>query len=252
MKYLSMAAAMFLPMAAIAGESLQATDWDYEQLRGTTRVSTVIDSDAASSDGAHVGEVEDVILGPDGDAEFIVIAVDDGLLDRPQEEVPATRRNGRIDEDTFVEVAWTGRTDDGTVHLDITKEAFVEKADARQARRLARRLAIRAPDEGGLFAARDDAEKGGASEGKLNVSELLGMQVNLADEESFGEVDDVLVDTRGEVAGIVVSRGLLGSARAVPFEMNFVNREEKAVELEFSSQDVERLGEFNDAWLEST
>lgn len=83
---------------------------------------------------------------------------------------------------------------------------------------------------------------------EIRVSDIMGMDVHLSDEESFGSVDDVMLsEDNSEIVAIVVNNweGLSRERRALPLEGAQFNVEDDAVSFEYSSAEVQQLPEFN-------
>lgn len=86
-----------------------------------------------------------------------------------------------------------------------------------------------------------------ASQREVRASELIGLEVNLADEDSFGEVEDVMVDPEnGKASALVVdSMEFFDKERyALPVELQGLNSEDDALTLRLTQQQVEDMGEF--------
>lgn len=85
------------------------------------------------------------------------------------------------------------------------------------------------------------------SQDEIRASNLVGMEVNLSDEESFGEVEDVLIDMQnGEASAIVVdSMEFFDKERyALPVDLSSINLEEEEITLQFTEQQIDDMEEF--------
>lgn len=109
--------------------------------------------------------------------------------------------------------------------------------------------------------ARDDQRRseqaGGDGErvaGHVLASELLGMEVNLDREESFGRVEDVLLSDQGEAEAFVVdSWDLMDKQRhAIPADIGAVDAQLGAVNLGYTQEELSELEEFDFDDLEAS
>lgn len=324
--------AAMLPMAAAADQNLQSANWDYEQLRGSWRVSEIIGSEVQANDGSEYGEIKDVVLSTDGKIQSVLVESDGAMTreggamqeertraDREGEEreqFGAERRNVAVEEQgaqrdraqddarVFTDDARVGQLESEEGGLADRHDASVQDDTNYMARDDLQRLPAEASDAddemrvsseqnqyGGAATRQDglaelewrnpsfnadesvvrldvgqqtrtvaasgsEAATGTAgSQGGIRASELIGMDVNLADEESYGEVEDVLVSADGEATALVVdSWNFLTKDRyAIPVELNNVNMEENQIDYQLSSDEVEGFGEFEfDEYLETT
>ncbi len=75
-------AAALLSGAAMAqdGEWTRATDWDQETALGAT-VGQIADADLVDSSGQELGEVEYVLLNPDGAPGAVLVELEDDLFE---------------------------------------------------------------------------------------------------------------------------------------------------------------------------
>lgn len=92
-----------------------------------------------------------------------------------------------------------------------------------------------------------DQSSAQALQGEVRASKLIGLEVNLSDEKSFGEVEDVLIDPRnGRAAALVVdSMEFFDKERyALPVDLQGLNDEEESLTLQMTKQQVEDMGEF--------
>ena len=74
------------------------------------------------------------------------------------------------------------------------------------------------------------------------------MEVNLTDEESFGEIEDVLIDLESGTASALVvdSMQFFDKERyALPVNLDNVNPEDEELTLEVTQQELEAMGEFD-------
>src|SRR5690606_29328908 len=93
-----------------------------------------------------------------------------------------------------------------------------------------------------------DEQRTARGEGFVRAQRLVGMDVNLADKESYGEVQDVLIDTRtGEASAIVVDGGGLftSQTRALPPQLGTVDTQRQQIDLQHTEQQLEDAEEFD-------
>lgn len=92
-----------------------------------------------------------------------------------------------------------------------------------------------------------DQSSAQAPQGEVRASKLIGLEVNLSDEESFGEVEDVMIDSRnGKASALIVdTMEFFDKERyALPVELQGLNRENRSLMLQLTHQQVEAMGEF--------
>lgn len=103
----------------------------------------------------------------------------------------------------------------------------------------------------GLSAGGETAD---AVEGNIRASELLGMDVHFADEQSYGEVDDVLISQDGKASAYIIDAGNFFQTEqyALPADAS-VDMQQEAVRYEMTSGELESMEEFDlDENLQST
>lgn len=84
-------------------------------------------------------------------------------------------------------------------------------------------------------------------QGEVRASKLVGLEVNLSDEESWGEVEDVMIDAQGGKASAIVvdSMEFFSKERyALPVDLSNINTEEEVLNLQLSEKQVKDMGEF--------
>lgn len=320
MRVMPLLMAAMLPVAAVADQGPQAANWDYEQLRGSWRVSEIIGSEVQATDGTTYGEVKDVVLSTDGSIASVLVE-SDGALTREagamQEERDraarmeddAERRDVALEDEDRAQDDARVITDDERVGEMVTEDrsredrhdptvqddtnymarddiqrlpAEAETVDPEEEVRVSQdndqlvgattredglvELEWRNPsfnadenvvrlDVGARAVALDQGRQTAGAQGEIRASDLIGMDVNLSDEESYGEVEDVLVSADGEATALVVdSWNFLTKDRyAIPVELDNVNVEENVIDYQLSSEEVEGFGEFEfDEYLETT
>jgi len=163
------AAAQDANQRADGADIVQLTAWDVEPLYQGLRAERMIDATAYDMDGEEIGEVENIIVGPDGKIRSLVIEAG-GFWDIG---------------DTHVAVPWNqvNFSDDGervTVPLDA--------------------------DNLPGFSLFNNDENVPAGPREWKVSELLDDTVELRDAPRYGVVDDVIFDRAGQLQAVLVNR----------------------------------------------
>ncbi len=148
---------------------VQLTAWDVEPLYQGLRAEQIMDATAYGLNGDELGEVENIIVGPDGKIRSLVIEAG-GFWDIG---------------DTHVAVPWNqvNFSDDGervTVPLE--------------------------EDNLPGFSLFDNDEEVPAGPREWKVSELLDDTVELSDVPRYGVVDDVIFDRAGQLQAVLVNR----------------------------------------------
>ena len=189
---LALAAGTAAAQQVDTGDVISLTEWNYGDVAASGwSASALMDEDVYGQDGEEIGEVEDLIFGPDGRLISLVAEVG-GFWDMG---------------DTHVGVPWEqveyAGTDGGVV-VPVTEEN-VDDFDVFEYSGLPGSAL-----EGEMVAGLDDAEIGGRA---WRASELIGDYARLSGDEgpmNYGYVTDVIVQD-GEVAATIVSaRGVYG------------------------------------------
>ena len=87
------------------------------------------------------------------------------------------------------------------------------------------------------------------------ASELLGMDVNLSDQEGYAQLEDILVSQDGNASAFVLEAGGFFSSEtyAVPAQLENISTEDESITYQMTSQEVESSGEFSfDQYTEAT
>lgn len=99
----------------------------------------------------------------------------------------------------------------------------------------------------GLQTVQYDQSSAQTLQGEVRASKLVGLEVNLSDEESFGEVEDVMIDPEsGKASALVVdTMEFFDKERyALPVELQGINVEEESLTLQMTQEEVKAMGEF--------
>jgi sporulation protein YlmC with PRC-barrel domain len=169
-----------IPQAAI-----NLNDWDYETLYedGTWTAEQLIDADVYGSGGEEIGEVENIIIGTDGQTEAIIAEVG-GFWDIGDTHVRVPWSE--------VEIEWA--EDETRVRIPVTEET-VDQYDVF----------------GGV-----DGEFRVVEEDDPNtprgwrVTELIDDYVTLKDDQRYGYVDDLVFRENGKLEAVVVDAAYPG------------------------------------------
>lgn len=280
MKRAPLVFAALVPFLATAGgsDSLQK-QVDVQKLEDDVGLTEVIGADVQSRAGEDVGDVDDVMLTSDGRIESVLINRD-SIADVDVEEDAATAdaRVGATDDDIEMtsdtedagsmltdedvqRVQWSQisyNQEDEVVRLsgqDSSRMTGTSSADTRaSAQQTTSTMA--GSDDRGTAGARVGATTGmadansGMSSGSgetYRASDVIGMEVNLADEESFGEVEEVLINSdTGNASAIVVDawEGFDKQRYALPVNLESVNEEEETLTVQYSEEEVDQLEEY--------
>ncbi|HEX7048471.1 MAG TPA: PRC-barrel domain-containing protein [Gammaproteobacteria bacterium] len=271
-------AAFLMPFVASAGAapSTNPEKVDYQELRDDLQVTSLLGLNV-QSDGRDIGAIEDVIFGKDGRIASVIIqregdiesaageaaqAVEDtrasaerawddatGERDRPTREAAADASD-RGDEGG--EAANADQQDGmgldpdriGTTELG---DAFVKVDWSSLSVDQQAEVAHLAGGGASMQTIQYDQTEALPNAGEVRASNLVGMEVNLSNEESFGEVEDVLIDTKsGKASAIVVdSMQFFDKERfALPVELDTVNAEEEELTVQYTKEQIEGMEEF--------
>jgi len=177
---------------------------------------------SASEDAETVGDVNDIIMTPDGRAVAVIAGVG-GFLGIGEKEVAVS-----IDE-----LHWQANAD-GEMMLvgDLSKEelegapafdrsVFDRERTASMEKKDVKRDAAAGTDNT-MTSATPRMETVPAAEAQLEASEIIGMSVVGANEENIGEVSEILIDNGGKVEAFIIDvGGFLGmNEKPVAVSMN--------------------------------
>lgn len=144
-------------------------------------------------------------------------------------------------DDNLVAVDWSGadfNADENLISLD------VDPAELQGGMQVSADSGMQQSDAT-LTAGVDSESAAGGQE--YRASDLMEMDVHLSDEESFGSVDDILVNAEGDASAVLVTTWdfLDRKQYALPVDLESVNAEEQTISYDLSSQDIEQQGEFD-------
>lgn len=268
MKCIPLLTLTLLPFMATAGAQAGVDKLDHQALRDDVQVTQLLGADVESGDGQNIGSVEDVTLDRDGKVTAVIVqrggdaarvlddagnaaseartAVEDTWDEatgdrerRTRDDAPVASRDG-ADADADFDPDRIGSTEmgDDFVKVELSDVSFDAETGIV-------RLNV---DSASLQPAEYSQDEPSRVMDEVRASKLVGMEVNLTDEESFGEVEDVLINMQdGSASALIVdSMEFFDKERyALPVELQNLNEEEEELTLEITQQDVEALEEFD-------
>ncbi|HEX7029619.1 MAG TPA: PRC-barrel domain-containing protein [Gammaproteobacteria bacterium] len=274
MKRTSLLLAALTPFVASAGAatSTNQESIDHQELRDDLQVTQLLGMNVQSN-GQDIGAIEDVIFSKDGGIASVIIqregdidrvageaeqAVDDVQAgaedawddvtderDRPtRETVSAERDASAAGEDSQREGMGLDPDRIGTAEMG---DAFVKADWASLSVDQQGEVVNLAGGDGSLQTVQYDQTEPLPSADEVRASELVGMEVNLSNEESFGEVEDVLIDARsGKASAIVVdSMEFFDKERfALPAQLDSMDPETEALTVQYTKEQIEQMEEF--------
>jgi sporulation protein YlmC with PRC-barrel domain len=173
---------------------------------GVTAVDAgkLIGEDVVDSNGKTVGEIESVIVDPNGKVSSVVLDV-----------------SGWLESEKRISVPWKDlKADaDGKIHSSLTKENAQAASDYKYSNDVNRGKVLN--ESGQIYAADGtqepttaqttsaDASRPAAlnADGSINASKLAGVNVVNNANDTVGEISEVLLDDSGKVSGVVVDVG---------------------------------------------
>jgi len=262
MKRTPLLLAALVPFAATAANPGSPTV-DQQALNDDYQVTRILGAEIQSSDGQGVGTVEDVIFDSDGNISSVLVqregtlagAAGDAGQNAEQGWEDTAGEEGQ-DADMAETQADSGAREEGAgmdVSVDPDRAGSTEIGD--EFSRLqwsdvsydAEEEIFRLNDLSSLETVGYDQSSAQTLGGEVRASKLVGLEVHLSDEESFGEVEDVMLDPRtGKASAIVVdSMEFFDKERyALPVSLDGINTEEESLTLQLTEQQVKDMGEF--------
>lgn len=240
MKMIVMAVAATLPLAAIAAES--GIRIDAAKLRTAIPASALIEQEVMASGEREAGEVEDILISRDGKVRYFLLETDDDVVldTRPVQNDDTFHDNEPRPETAAASEGRSENLEDRGFEVDDELRA-VQPGD------------ISFTDNAGGLLIADNAQLRPVAEdedriGGMRISEIIGMEVNLADEQSFGRIEDVMLSSDGSaVVALVVDnwQGLNKHRRALPFDNAIVSYEEEEITFPYTEDRLEDVPDFN-------
>lgn len=267
MKQISLLFAAVVPFAAVAAGSQSATV-DQQQLENAIPATQLIGQNVQTSDGREFGEIQAIAFKKDGSVAYYEIEPDMELYGQASSDAGSSRAN---DADSMSASASASAgseqvgVDAGTADVDadvdvdadsetVSGESMDARSDDDNSIRVkAENITI---EQGGEMVsvsmdrqslAQQSSSSMSDSESAITSDELIGMEVDLADEESFGAVEDVMLNEQGDKAvALVVDNwdGANKERRAMKVELESANTDE-VIRYDVSSDQLGEDGNFD-------
>lgn len=287
--------AAMVPFVAVAAPTEQDQK-AYKQLADDVLVTEILEATVQNRQGKEIGEVEDVILGRDGEIQSVLVdRFIDERRDKVYNEIIGSNKERRGEGREFAGV-WGQQDTDRMQRLAVTEWARedqktmprIDRRDDRNLEKTAGYDSEKSYDEprnihfewneaSGFAGALTEIEWQDAnyddrknivrvnveehdmqratypddedftSRGELTASEIIGTEVNLLDEDSFGEVENVLINpaTNRASAYVVDSMDYFDrQVYALPANFDATSIFQDEVNYQFTANEVEQLGEF--------
>lgn len=228
-------------MAVAAGSDSKSAQVDKQKLRNAVAATDLIGQDVNARNGEEFGEIETIIFKDDGSIAYYEVEPDMDMY---------TDASVAADADADLGADDAGFEGDVDADLDADRVA----ADTSDVIRI-KPEKIKFGQDGevtldadpkSLMQMKSEASTSSASGKQFKAGDIIGMQVDLADEESFGEVEEILISEKGDKAvALVVDNwdGLDKERRALPVELKSVNEEEETIRYDLSKN---QLGDESD------
>lgn len=171
---------------------------------GAVDAGKLIGKDVVDGNGKTVGEIESVIVDPQGKVTSVVLDV-----------------SGWLEAEKRISVPWKDlKADaDGNIHASITKENAQAAAGYEYSDNVNRGKVLN--ESGQVYAADGTQEPATAdtmaagnnrpaamnADGSINASKVVGVNVVNNANDTVGEISEVLLDDSGKVSGVVVDVG---------------------------------------------
>lgn len=269
MKRIPLLMAVLLPFVASAGAQTGVSELDHQALRDDVQVTRLLGADVESRDGQNIGSVEDVTLDRDGkvtgvivqrggDAERVLDDASDAAAEaraavedtwdeatdnrerRTRDDAAVVSRDSAAADNADFDPDRAGSTEMGDDFVKVELSDVQFDAEAGVVRLNA--------DSASLQPVEYSQDEPSRVVDEVRASKLVGMEVNLTDEESFGEVEDVLINMQdGSASALIVdSMEFFDKERyALPVELQNLNNEEEELTLEITQQEIDALEEFD-------
>lgn len=220
---------LFLSVATVAvaapalGQGIPASESDYPRYEASAAVKNgytaedLRDAEVRGMNGEKIGEVDDLIIGPDGQLRRLVVSVNEGWFGTGGRELA---------------VKWSD-VKPGPKNADNDYEVEY----------LTVPVAKRNIEEYGLFKDKPKAVEGRAREWR--ASELMGDYINLKDMDDYGRVTDLMFDKQGRLQAIAAAPDISGSI--IPFYARFSGNDagwdpgDEYYEIPYTRQEIAKL-----------
>lgn len=279
MKPTPLMVALLLPAAAIASQEAGQLDMDPQQLGNHLPASRILGAEVQSDNGRNLAIVEDIMFDQQGNITSVVVQREGRSMTAEQGGQP--RDSGQDaavgdDREPAQDAAGEDASESGAGMADVRAErrqrtdregngmdivADLDRADtiaggnefvelqwsdvsynvAEQVLRVSRDAFSE------MQTVQYNQSGGEARQGGVRASTLIGLEISLSDEESFGEVEDVMIDSsNGKASALVVdTMEFFNKERyALPIQLEGLNRENESLTLQLTQQQVKAMGEF--------
>ena len=200
MKQLSVLIAALLPVTAFAGgdDRMQGATWEAGETENAWQATEIIGSELQGSDGSDLGQVEDIVLTRDGKPKAVLFKSDSDSTDRVFGEFLEQRRQQDprvVAHNEMMKIDWMEPSfEPNVMQVDVTEDTLQERV------------------------AFHEYEQPVTEGNVVQASELIGMDINLRDQEDYAEVRDVLIHPDEDKAALVVHIGGDDEYRAIPMD----------------------------------
>ena len=170
--------------AAQAQDVIPLSEWNEMDMSSGWSAQQIINIPVRGSEGEEIGEVENIVIGPEGDVQSIILEVG-GFLDIGDTHFAVPWDDVEVSGDGPIEYVTVPVTEDNYDQFDISWSAGDVNTGPREFR----------------------------------ATELIGDYATLGGEESAGYVNDMLFDADGKLQSVVVNQSATmgGGYRAYPY-----------------------------------
>lgn len=240
--------AALTPLAAFAMSAEIAVD--RETLQRAMPASAMLESDVETQNDRDIGQLEDILMTRDGKLRVVLVDVEDSDLgDDDEERGPAEPARDVGDTGTLVEMDGDMTAKGGELDRAIVNRGEVEWGEDLVP--LSPRD-VRYDANADDIIVRDGASRLRVPESRradlLSLDEIIGMEVNLADEDSFGGVEDVMLDSKqSKAVALVVDNwdGFDKQRRALPIDDAIIRTDEEEIVYPYTVDDLKSVAEFD-------
>ncbi|HEX7048472.1 MAG TPA: PRC-barrel domain-containing protein [Gammaproteobacteria bacterium] len=214
--------------SAGAGGGTQMAEVDQEKLRNAVPVTEIVGQDVETRDGEEFGEVETVAFKQDGSVAYYAIEPEMDWYEEADMsfDADADALEARVDDPDLDEL----------IYVQPDKIAFEDGGNI-----------VKIDMEGNELMQGQSRNEMATSGNLLDATDIVGMEVDLADAESFGEVEDVMIGQDGkEAVALVVDNwdGANKERRALPVALESANLEDESIRYDFSRDALSETGNF--------
>lgn len=256
MKHKPLLLAAIVPfMAVAAGSGSQSASVDQQQLKNAIPATDLIGQNIQTSDGRDFGEIETIAFKDDGSVAYYEVEPDMEMYSSASAEDgeasgSAAAGGAGVSGSVSAEVD-TDEEDFAEMDVDYDNDAAIQlKPDQIRIEQRGEKVSL-AVDNAAAMKQREtttSSTASGSAESPLEADEVIGMEVDLSDEESFGEVEDIMLSEKGDKAVALVIDNWDGAnkeRRAMPVELKSVDREREVIRYNVSKDQLDEDGNFD-------